>query len=339
MLLFIVVMQVTGCLSDLNDHNGQIIVGNHGRAWTTDIGNHRRREQDQGNFKISPSFTKAQNKRQECIRRQKYAWPLLLLAFAIMLPLTLLTAPILDIAIPGPGGVGKLPALGWNSWNAYGCNINEQRFVDAAHLMISIGLADAGYEYVNIDDCWSEMSRDQTTGRLKPDLSKFPDGINGTAEKIHAMGLKIGIYSSAGTKTCAGYPASLGHEDIDAHTWADWGIDYLKYDNCNVPEEWQDECEWCVVDLDNHKTFIPEPNGTCPADGGNWCPDGYDFNRSRTAERYRRMRNAIDRTERPMLYSLCEWGSANVQTWGANVAQSWRSTGDIFRKLHLVNGP
>ncbi|KIV99752.1 uncharacterized protein PV09_08672 [Verruconis gallopava] len=250
-------------------------------------------------------------------------------------------ALLVTSTIPGPGGVGKLPALGFNSWNAYHCQINEDHFLNAAKLMVELGLTKVGYEYVNIDDCWSEKSRDPITHRLNPDLSKFPDGIHGTAEKIHSLGLKIGIYSSAGTATCAGYPASLGYEDIDAQTWAEWGIDYLKYDNCNVPLEWQDECEWCVVDLDNHKSFTPGPNGTCPQSGGDWCPPGYDFGQSRTAERYRRMQRAINRTDRSILYSLCEWGTANVQSWGADVAQSWRSTGDIFpnwdRILEILN--
>jgi alpha-galactosidase len=248
-----------------------------------------------------------------------------------MLLLTFLTAPLITTAIPGPGGVGKLPALGWNSWNAYGCDISEKSFLDAAQLIIDLGLKGAGYEYVNIDDCWSEKSRDPDTDGLKPELSRFLDGINGTAAKIHDMGLKIGIYSSAGTKTCAGYPASLGYEDIDAATWADWGIDYLKYDNCNIPPEWQDECEWCVVDEDNHKDFDLGPNGTCPENAGNWCPKGYDFRDSRTYERYRRMADAIEKAGREILFSLCEWGTADVQNWGGEVAQSWRSTGDIFR--------
>jgi hypothetical protein len=107
--------------------------------------------------------------------------------------------------------------------------------------MVDLGLKDAGYIYVNIDDCWSLHSRDNTTQRIVPDPDKFPDGISGTAEKIHAMGLKLGIYSDAGTLTCAGYPGSLGYEQIDAQTWEEWGVDYLKYDNCNVPSNWTDK--------------------------------------------------------------------------------------------------
>lgn len=246
--------------------------------------------------------------------------------------LTLLLAPLFPttIAKPAPNGVGKLPALGWNSWNAYNCDVSQQKILDASEFMISTGLKDAGYTYVNIDDCWSEHERDNATGRLKPDLTKFPDGISGTADKVHELGFKIGIYSSAGTATCAGYPASLEHEDIDAQTWADWGIDYLKYDNCNVPPSWADECLFCVVDADNHMDFTPGANGTCPEEAGNWCPPDYDWRKSKTYERYERMARAIEKAGRPVLYSLCEWGTADVQSWGKDLAQSWRSTGDIF---------
>ena len=166
-------------------------------------------------------------------------------------------------------------------------------------------------------------------GHLRPNMTRFPDGINGTASKIHDLGLKIGIYSSAGTETCAGYPASIGYESIDAKTWADWGIDYLKYDNCNVPQNWTDTCQACVPD----SSYQPlNPNGTCVNNefqGHPLCPDGYDYSQSNTAERYRIMRDAIQVTGRPILYSLCEWGFAGVQQWGNSVGHSWRSTNDI----------
>jgi len=115
--------------------------------------------------------------------------------------------------------------------------------------MVSKGFKDVGYEYVNLDDCWSAQSgRDETTMQLVPDPDKFPDGISALADKIHDMGLKIGIYSSAGTETCANYPASIGYESIDAATFAAWGIDYLKYDNCNIPSNWTDSCVSCAPD-------------------------------------------------------------------------------------------
>ncbi|KAF2086364.1 glycoside hydrolase family 27 protein [Saccharata proteae CBS 121410] len=237
-----------------------------------------------------------------------------------------------------PDGVGRLPALGWNSWNAFACDISEDRFLTAANQFITLGFKDAGYEYVNIDDCWSvDAGRDHTTGRILPDLAKFPDGINGTAAKIHELGFKMGIYSSAGTMTCAGYPASLGHEELDATTFAEWGIDYLKYDNCGVPSNWTDECDICVPDSTIDTDLV---NGTCTNTTG-LCPAGYDFSQSKTALRYRRMRDALGAQNRTILYSLCEWGQADVQSWGNSTGNSWRTTGDIRptwpRILEILN--
>ncbi|KAJ7703242.1 glycoside hydrolase superfamily [Mycena rosella] len=125
--------------------------------------------------------------------------------------------------------VGKTPALGWNSWNAYACSINETKVVAAANQFISLGLKTAGYQYINIDDCWSVMARNSTTNQIVPDPTKFPNGISGVATQVHALGLKFGIYSDAGTATCAGFPGSLGFESIDAATFNAWGVDYLKY--------------------------------------------------------------------------------------------------------------
>ncbi|KAK3074483.1 hypothetical protein LTR53_003032 [Teratosphaeriaceae sp. CCFEE 6253] len=128
-----------------------------------------------------------------------------------------------------PNNVGKLPALGWNSWNAYYCDVDQSKILLAANAMVDLGFKDAGYEYVVVDDCWSEMDgRDATTHELLPNTTKFPDGMIGTGDQIHGLGLKFGMYSSAGTMTCGRYPGSLGYEAIDAETFARWGIDYLK---------------------------------------------------------------------------------------------------------------
>src|SRR5689334_8068822 len=129
-------------------------------------------------------------------------------------------------------GLALTPPMGWNSWNKFGCNVTEQKVESVADYMVSSGLAAAGYTYVDIDDCWMAGSRD-SGGHLVPDPVKFPDGISGTAAYVHSKGLKLGIYESAGTKTCAGYPGSLGHEQTDANSFASWGVDLLKYDNCN----------------------------------------------------------------------------------------------------------
>ncbi|PJJ76756.1 alpha-galactosidase [Thermoflavifilum aggregans] len=130
-----------------------------------------------------------------------------------------------------PNGLAPTPPMGWNSWNHFGCNIYENIIKEMADAMVSSGMKDAGYAYINIDDCWMDTVRD-AQGRLQADPKRFPHGIKWLADYVHSKGLKLGIYSSAGTKTCAGYPASLDHEEIDAKTFASWGVDYLKYDNC-----------------------------------------------------------------------------------------------------------
>lgn len=128
-------------------------------------------------------------------------------------------------------GLARTPQLGWNDWNSFGCNINDALVRQTADVMVSSGMAAAGYQYVNIDDCWSTRSRNGN-GDLVPDPQKFPNGMKSLADYVHGKGLKLGIYSSAGLTTCAGYPASLNNEQRDANLWASWGIDYLKYDNC-----------------------------------------------------------------------------------------------------------
>ncbi|KAJ9168894.1 hypothetical protein P3X46_020373 [Hevea brasiliensis] len=129
-------------------------------------------------------------------------------------------------------GVGRTPPMGWNSWNHFQCNIDEWTVKTTADALVSTGLAALGYKYVNIDDCWAEESRDWK-GNLRPKSSTFPSGIKALADYVHARGLKLGIYSDAGYTTCSKkMPGSLGHEQQDASTFAQWGIDYLKYDNC-----------------------------------------------------------------------------------------------------------
>jgi alpha-galactosidase len=124
------------------------------------------------------------------------------------------------------------PPMGWNSWNKFGCDIDEELIRETTDAMVTSGMRAAGYEYVNIDDCWMAPQRD-AEGRLQADPARFPSGIKAVADYVHASGLKLGIYSSAGTKTCQGLPASLDHEATDAASFAEWGVDLLKYDNCN----------------------------------------------------------------------------------------------------------
>lgn len=130
----------------------------------------------------------------------------------------------------------KTPPMGWNSWNTFGHNIDEKLIKETADLMVESGLLDAGYEYLVIDDCWSEKKRDKD-GKLVPDKNKFPNGMKAVADYVHSKGLKFGMYSCDGNLTCAGYPGSFDYEYIDAATFAEWGVDYLKYDNCFKPQE------------------------------------------------------------------------------------------------------
>jgi alpha-galactosidase len=216
---------------------------------------------------------------------------------AVTAALTALAASIVVTVAAPPGraealdnGLALTPQMGFNDWNAFGCDVSEQLIKDTADLFVSSGLKAAGYEYVNIDDCWMTHERDPRTGRLVPDPVKFPDGIDGTADYVHARGLKLGIYEDAGTATCAGYPGSLGHETVDAQTFADWGVDYLKYDNCN--------------------------------NAGSSTTEEY-------IARYSAMRDALIATGRPIVYSICEWGVNAPWTWAPEVGHLWRTTGDI----------
>ncbi len=154
----------------------------------------------------------------------------MLFAVGLLLPVQGVTAAQ-HVALAAPSAV-SLPPMGWNDWNHFHCNINEQVVQQTANAFVSSGMLAAGYQYVNIDDCWLSHSRD-ASGQLQADPAKFPHGIKGVADFVHGLGLKLGIYEDAGTMTCAKFPGSLGHEATDAATFASWGVDYLKYDNCN----------------------------------------------------------------------------------------------------------
>ena len=147
--------------------------------------------------------------------------------------LSLLFAPSLltaqDKALAGS------PPMGWNSWNKFRCNVTEALIRETADAMVASGMQNAGYQYVNIDDCW-HGARD-SLGFIHPDPQRFPSGMQALADYVHAKGLKFGIYSDAGTKTCAGRPGGRGHEYQDALQYAAWGVDYLKYDWCSTDTE------------------------------------------------------------------------------------------------------
>ena len=138
----------------------------------------------------------------------------------------------IDLGDDYGNGAARTPPMGWSSWNTFKNHISESLILETAQAMANSGLRDAGYVHVNIDDCWQSASRD-ANGRLQSDFVTFPSGIAALARKVNALGLKLGIYSSNGTLTCEDLPASLGHEAEDARTFAEWGIEYFKYDFCH----------------------------------------------------------------------------------------------------------
>ncbi|KAG6811589.1 hypothetical protein H0H92_006712 [Tricholoma furcatifolium] len=216
-------------------------------------------------------------------------------------------------------GVAQLPVLGYNTWNAYGCNINEDLVYTTAQLMQSLGLQDAGYSYVNIDDCWAEKNR-SASGDLVPDPTKFPSGLNTLNDKIHALGFKTGIYGDSGWFTCGGYPGSWGNELRDANTFVEWGYDYLK--------TYDDDDELIIFPLGMTIAQFPTTISRVKA--------LLESSTLTQFEEYERMANAIAEVAQstrtlPMVYSLCEWGWRMniVSSWGATIGQSWRVTGDI----------
>jgi alpha-galactosidase len=191
------------------------------------------------------------------------------------------------------------PPMGWNSWNHFAAKIDDATVRAQADAMVSSGLRDAGYRYINIDDTW-EGERD-AKGVIHTN-AKFPD-MKALADYVHAKGLKLGIYSSPGDKTCAGYAGSLGHEAQDARTYADWGIDYLKYDLCSL--------------------------GPSMLAAG-----GLEKAQDIELKAYLKMRDAIAATGRPMVYSLCQYGFYQPWRWGPAVGGDlWRTTGDITDKF------
>jgi alpha-galactosidase len=190
------------------------------------------------------------------------------------------------------------PPMGWNSWNYFRNKVDDAAVRAQAEAMVSSGMRDAGYTYINIDDTW-EGDRD-AKGNIHTN-SKFPD-MKALADFVHSKGLKLGIYSSPGAKTCAKFEGSLGHELQDAQTYAAWGIDYLKYDLCGL----RDEMRVAATPEAAHKVMV---------------------------DAYIKMRDALRNTGRPIVYSLCQYGDDAVWEWGTSVGGNlWRTTGDISDK-------
>ncbi|KAF8746738.1 Melibiase, partial [Rhizoctonia solani] len=188
-------------------------------------------------------------------------------------------------------GLARTPQMGWNTWNKFACDISEDLILSAGQAVVNTGLKDLGYEYVVVDDCWHAASREPGTNKPVADSTRFPNGIKHLSDSIHNLGLKIGIYSSAGLYTCGRRFGSLGYEEIDAQTYAEWEIDYLKYDNC--------------YNEGRHGTPLI------------------------SYERYANMSRALNSTGRPILYSMCNWGEDGTWNWATEIANSWRMSGDI----------
>jgi alpha-galactosidase len=184
-------------------------------------------------------------------------------------------------------GLARTPPMGWNSWNKFAGKVDDAAVRGMADAMVATGMKDLGYTYINIDDTWQgphDAQGNPTANR------KFPD-MKALADYVHSKGLKIGIYSSPGPKTCADYEGSYGHEEQDAKTYATWGFDYLKYDWCSAGRIYKDEDMQAV---------------------------------------YQKMGNALLGTSRPIVLSLCQYGHAEVWKWGPKVGGNlWRTTGDI----------
>ncbi|WP_244624466.1 glycoside hydrolase family 27 protein [Sphingomonas sp. So64.6b] len=212
--------------------------------------------------------------------------------------LTYRDVPLPPLATIAPDGLAATPPMGWSSWNKFAEHIDDRAIRAMADAMVSSGLRDAGYVYVNIDDGWQGTRGPD--GELRPN-DKFPD-MKALADYVHAKGLKLGIYSSPGLKTCAGYVGSYGHVEQDAKTFARWGVDYLKYDLCSG--------EWQYADADT------------------------------VMRTYYQMGAALKATGRPIIYSLCQYGRFDVASWGRSVGgHLWRTTGDItddYKKMSEI---
>ena len=212
------------------------------------------------------------------------------------LPLLFVTA-FFALQAGAQSTLAATPPMGWNSWNHFAEKVNDADVRAAADALVSTGMRDAGYIYVNIDDTWQGQRDAQ--GVLHAN-SKFPD-MKALADYVHSKGLKLGIYSSPGPKTCAGYAGSYGHEAQDAKMYAEWGMDYLKYDMCSFGDVIKQQA------------------------GGNR-QKAFEIQKAA----YKKMHDALAATGRPIVFSLCQYGWNNVWEWGTQVGGNlWRTTGDI----------
>jgi alpha-galactosidase len=205
-----------------------------------------------------------------------------------------------DLTIKVGNALALTPPMGWNSWNCWGLSVDADKVKRAADYMVSSGLKDHGWTYINIDDGW-EADKRKPSGEITGN-EKFPD-FKELSDYVHSRGLKLGIYSSPGTATCGGYLGTWGHELQDAKTYAQWGIDYLKYDWCSYGQ----------IARDNSLAELKKP--------------------------YLVMRDALNNAGRDIVFSLCQYGMGNVWEWGSDVGGNlWRTTGDITDTWASLSG-
>ena len=182
--------------------------------------------------------------------------------------------------------------MGWNSWNKFGCDVSDKLIREMADAIVVSGMKDAGYQFVNIDDCW-QVSR-AADGTIVVDAERFPNGMKPLADYVHSKGLKFGVYTDAGRMTCQKRPGSYEHEAQDIQTYASWGVDYVKID-------------WCYA-------------------------EGLD-----PEVQYPKFRDAIAKSGRPIVFSICNWGVKAPWTWGPHTGNLWRTTGDISDRYESMS--
>eukprot|EP01065_Artemidia_motanka_P034929 TRINITY_DN42911_c0_g1_i1.p1 TRINITY_DN42911_c0_g1~~TRINITY_DN42911_c0_g1_i1.p1 ORF type:complete len:496 (+),score=137.97 TRINITY_DN42911_c0_g1_i1:63-1490(+) len=195
-----------------------------------------------------------------------------------------------------PFNLAPTPPMGWANWNGFGCNYTADTIKRTADKMVASGMRDAGYDIIIIQECITRAGHRDSKGVPQPDPEKFPDGIKGLVDYIHSKGMRAGIYTDVGPETCAGYEGSYGHEDIDALTYAQWGIDFVEEDACHKP-------------------------------AGHLYKDLY-------WRMHNAILSAHNQTGHPMMFYMCVWGSENVYEWGPSHGTLWRTTEDICAPGH-----
>jgi len=232
----------------------------------------------------------------------------------LLLGLILMSVVLCSLLAKGPESsqpsaefpLALTPPMGWSSWNTFGKEINEEMVRQVADTLVSSGMKDAGYTYVNVDDGWQLGTRD-AEGNLQFDPRKFPNGMKALGDYIHSKGLKFGIYTSAGVKTCMRFEGSYGYEEQDVQRFASWGVDFVKVD-------------WCCTRAD----YLSDKERKCPRE------NDQDYGKTGQKELYWRWHLAVSHARRPIVLSICEWGLGKPWLWGAETGNMWRTTMDIL---------